>query len=149
MLTKIVKEGKGCYVGVECLGIAKVVNPCVLYNSLDDNLDATLSSLISLIDLDLGGQSSFGANAVKVRSFRVDCRVVACRTAGWAYKGSAVVVEVSFSIGNESPEIVDAADKVVDGLENDRRHGVGEMDKIVVRRLSIDGEEQHLGCCEG
>jgi hypothetical protein len=49
----------------------------------------------------------------------------------------------------ESPEVVDAADAVIGGLEKDRQDGVGETDKILVGGLSIDGEEERLGCCEG
>ncbi len=58
------------------------------------------------------------------------------------------MVEVPVCIGNESPEVVYAVDVVVGGLEKDRQDGVREMDKIVIRGLSIDGEEEHLGCCK-
>ncbi len=51
--------------------------------------------------------------------------------------------------GNKSPEVVDTIDMVVGGLEKDRQDGVGERVKIVIRGLSIDGEEERLGCCEG
>jgi hypothetical protein len=68
--------------------------------------------------------------------------------AGWAYKGSAVVVEVPVLVSNESPEVVDIVDVVVGGLEKDRRDGNRERDKIFVEGLSIDGEEEHLGCCK-
>jgi hypothetical protein len=66
---------------------------------------------------------------------------------GRAYKGSAVVVEISIRAGNEAPQVVDAIDPVVGGLEKDWQDG--EMDKIVVGGLSINGEEQRLGCCKG
>ncbi len=59
------------------------------------------------------------------------------------------MVKVSVCAGNESPEVVDAIDMVVGGLEKDRQDGVGETDKIVVGGLSIDGEEERLGRCEG
>ncbi len=55
-------------------------------------------------------------------------------------------MEVPVCIGNESPEVVDTVDAVVGGLEKDRQDGIREMDKIIVRGLSIDGEEEHLGC---
>ncbi len=51
--------------------------------------------------------------------------------------------------GNESPEVLDAVDAVVGGLEKDWQDGIGETDKIVVGGLSIDGEEECLGYCEG
>ncbi len=44
---------------------------------------------------------------------------------------------------------MDAIDTVVGGLEKDRQDGIGEMDKIVVQVLSIDGEEERFGCCKG
>jgi hypothetical protein len=68
---------------------------------------------------------------------------------GWAYKGSAVVVEIAICAGNEASQVVNAIDMVVGGLEKDRQDGIGETDKIVVGGLSINGEEEHLGCCEG
>jgi hypothetical protein len=77
------------------------------------------------------------------------CRVIAGRTGGWAYKGSAIVVKIVIRAGNKAPQVVDTVDVVVGGLEKDRQDGVGETDKIVVRVLSIDGEEDCLGCCEG
>ncbi len=36
------------------------------------------------------------------------------------------MVEVPVSVGNESPEVVDAVDTVVGGLEKDRQDGIGE-----------------------
>ena len=51
MLAKVVKDGKGCNIGVECLGIAKVVNPRVVYYGLDEDLDAALSGLAGLVVL--------------------------------------------------------------------------------------------------
>ncbi len=52
MLTKMVEDGKGCNVGVEHLGIAKVANPHVVSYGLDEDLDAALSGLVGLIVLD-------------------------------------------------------------------------------------------------
>ncbi len=52
MLTKMVKDGEGCYVGVERLGIMKVANPRVIYYGLDEDLDAALSGLVGLVVLD-------------------------------------------------------------------------------------------------
>jgi hypothetical protein len=40
MFAKMVKDGKGCYVGVECLGIAKVPNPHVIYYGLNEDFEA-------------------------------------------------------------------------------------------------------------
>jgi hypothetical protein len=48
----MVKDGEGCYVGVECLRIVKVANPRVVYYSLNEDLDAMLSSLVGLIILE-------------------------------------------------------------------------------------------------
>ncbi len=48
----MVKDGKGCYIGVKRLGIAKVANPCVVYYGLDDDLDAMLSGLVGLVVLE-------------------------------------------------------------------------------------------------
>ncbi len=59
------------------------------------------------------------------------------------------MVKIPIRTGNKSPEFVDTIDVVVGGLEKDRLDGVGEMDKIIIRGLSIDGEEEHLGCCKG
>jgi hypothetical protein len=63
-LGKMVKEGEGCNVGVEPLRIVKVANPSILHNSLNEDLDAALSGLTSLVVLELGGPGSFGTNAV-------------------------------------------------------------------------------------
>ncbi len=95
------------------------MNPRILHNSLNEDLDAMLSSLISLVVLDLGGPGSFGAYVVDARSFRVDCRI-ARLTGGWAFEGSIVVVEVPVRVGNKSPEVVDAVYAIVGGLEKDR-----------------------------
>ena len=65
---------------------------------------------------------------------------------GWVYEGGAVVMKIAICAGNESPEIVDAIDAVVSGLENDRPDGIGETDKIVIGGLSIDREEECMGC---
>jgi hypothetical protein len=43
---------------------------------------------------------------------------------GWAYKGSAVVVEITIHAGNEAPQVVDAVDVVIGGLEKNRQDGV-------------------------
>jgi hypothetical protein len=51
MITKMVEDGKGCNVGVECLGIAEVANPRVVYYGLDE-VDTMLSSLVGLVVLD-------------------------------------------------------------------------------------------------
>jgi hypothetical protein len=48
----MVEDGKGCYVGVTRLGIAKVVNPCVVYYGLNEDLDAALSGLLGLVVLE-------------------------------------------------------------------------------------------------
>ncbi len=145
----MVKEGEGYNIQVEHLRIAKVANPRVMHNSLDEDLDVALSGLISLIVLDLGGPSSSGVHEVDVRSFRVDHRIIARRIGGWAYKRSAIVVEVPVWIGNKSPEDVDAVDAVIGGNEKERGDGIGEMDKIIIGGLSIDGEEKRLGYCKG
>ncbi len=59
------------------------------------------------------------------------------------------MVEIPVRIGNKSPEIVDTVDVVLGGLEKDRQDGIGETDEIIIGGLSIDGEEEHLGCYEG
>jgi hypothetical protein len=69
------------------------VNPCVVDNSLNEHLDATLSGIISLVVLSHGSPGGFGANAVSSRSFCVDVWVKARRTGGWAYEGIAVVMK--------------------------------------------------------
>ncbi len=145
----MVEDVKGCNVGVKRLGIAKDTNPRVSYNSHDEDLDATLSGLVSLIVLNQGSPGGFGANTVDARSFRGDRGVLAGRTVGWAYKGSTVMVEIAIHAGNKAQQVVDAIDTVVGCLEKDWQDGVVEMDEIVVGGLSIDGEEKHLGCCEG
>jgi hypothetical protein len=136
----MVKDGKGCNVGVKRLGIAEVANPRFVHNSLNEDFDAALSGLGSLLVLNQGSPGSFGANAVDARSFRVDCRVIACQTSGWAYKGSAVVVKIPIRAGNESPEVADAIDAVKGGLEKDRQDGIRKTDKIVIGGLSINEE---------
>jgi hypothetical protein len=52
MLAKMVKDGKGCNIGVERLRIAKVASPHVIYYGLDEDLDAALSGLVGLLVLD-------------------------------------------------------------------------------------------------
>ncbi len=120
----MVEDVEGCNVGVKRLGIAKVANPCVIYNSLDKNLDDALSGLVSLVVLKQGSPGSFGVNAVDARSFRGDCQVVTGRTGGWAYKGSAVMMEIAIHAGNKAPQVVDAIDVVVGCLENNRQDDV-------------------------
>jgi hypothetical protein len=51
MLAKMVKDGKGCNIGVERLGIAKIAYPCDVYYGLNEDLDAMLSSLVGLVVL--------------------------------------------------------------------------------------------------
>jgi hypothetical protein len=48
----MVEDGKGCNNGVKPLGIAKVANPHVVYNGLDEDLDTMLSGLIGLVVLE-------------------------------------------------------------------------------------------------
>ncbi len=120
----MVEDVEGCNVGVKHLRIAKVANPRVIYNSLDEVLDAMLSGLISLVVLNQGGPGGFGANAIDARSFCGGCRVVTGRTGGWAYKGSAVVMEIAIHAGNEAPQVVDAIDTVVGCLEKDWQDGI-------------------------
>jgi hypothetical protein len=52
MLTKMVEDGDDCNVRVKHLGIAKVANSHVIYNSLNEDLDAMLSGLIGLVVLE-------------------------------------------------------------------------------------------------
>ncbi len=120
----MVEDVEGCNVVVKHLRIAKVMNPCVVYNSLNENLDAAPSGLVSLVVLKQGGPGSFGANAVDARSFRSDCRVVTGQMGGWAYKGSAVMVVIAICAGNKAPQVVDAVDAVVGCLEKDWQVGV-------------------------
>jgi hypothetical protein len=115
----MVEDVEGCNVEVKHLGVAKVANPSVVYNSLNENLDAMLSGLVSLVVLKQGGPGGFGANTVNARSFCGDCRVVTGRTGGWAYKGSAKMVEIAIHAGNEAPQVVDAVDVVIGCLEKD------------------------------
>jgi hypothetical protein len=63
-------------------------------------------------------------NVVNTRSFRVDHRVVTGQTGGWVYKGSTIVVEIAIRADNEAPQVVDAIDAVVGGLEKDWQDGV-------------------------
>ncbi len=48
----MVKDGGGCNIGVEHLGIAEVVNSHVVYYGLNEDLDAALSGLVGLVVLD-------------------------------------------------------------------------------------------------
>ncbi len=59
------------------------------------------------------------------------------------------MVKIPIRTGNNSPEVVDAIDMVVGGLEKDRQDGIGETEEIIVGGLSIDGKGECLGCCEG
>jgi hypothetical protein len=120
----MVEDVEGCNVGVKHLGIAKVANPRVVYNSLDKNLDAALSGLIGLVVLKQGSPGGFGANTVDARSFRSDCRAVTGRTGDWVYKGSAVMVEIAICAGNKAPQVVDTVDAVIGCFEKDRQDGV-------------------------
>jgi hypothetical protein len=72
-----------------------------------------LSGLISLVVLNHGNPGGFGANTIDARIFRIDVWVVACRTGGWVYKGSAVVMKIPVCTGNESPEVMDTIDTVI------------------------------------
>ncbi len=54
----MVEDGEGYYVGVKLLGIAKVANPQVIYNRLNEDLDAALSSLVSHVVLNQGSPGS-------------------------------------------------------------------------------------------
>jgi hypothetical protein len=58
----MVKEGEGCNVRVERFGTTQVTNPRVVDNSLDEDLEAMLSGLISLVVLNYAGPGGFGAN---------------------------------------------------------------------------------------
>ncbi len=100
------------------------MNPCVIYNSLNENLDAALSGLVSLVVLNQGSPGGFGMNAVNARSFRSDRWVITGWTGGWAYIGSAVMVEIAIHAGNEAPQVVDAVDAVVGHLEKDWQDGI-------------------------
>jgi hypothetical protein len=115
----MVEDVEGCNGGVKRLGIAKVANPCVVYNSLNEDLDAMLSGLVSLVVLNQTCPGGFGANAIGARSFRSDCRVITGRTGDWVYKGSAVVMKIAIRAGNEAPQVMDAVDAVVGCLEKD------------------------------
>jgi hypothetical protein len=67
---------------------------------------------------------------------------------GWVYKWSAIVMKIAIRADNKSPEVVEAIDMVVGGLEKDRQDGVRETDKIIIRGQSINGEEECLGSCK-
>ncbi len=120
----MVEDVKGFNVGVKCLRIANFANPRVVDNSLNEDLDTMLSSLVSHLVLNQGGPGGFGTNAIDARSFCGDCRVVTCRTGGWAYEGSAVVMEIAIRTGNKAPQVVDAIDVVVGCLEKDWQDGI-------------------------
>ncbi len=59
------------------------------------------------------------------------------------------MVKIAIRAGNKSPQVVDTVHVVVGSLEKDRQDGAEKTDEIVVRGLSIDGEEERLGCCKG
>ncbi len=46
-------------------------------------------------------------NAVNAGSFRIDYWVVTGQMGGWAYEGSALVVEIAIHAGNKAPQVVD------------------------------------------
>jgi hypothetical protein len=48
----MVEDGEDCYVGVECLRIAKVANLRVVYYGLNEDLDAVLSRLVGIVVLE-------------------------------------------------------------------------------------------------
>ncbi len=48
----MVEDGKGCNIGVKCLGIAKVANPRFVYYVLNEDLDTVLGGLVDLIVLE-------------------------------------------------------------------------------------------------
>ncbi len=100
------------------------MNPHVIYNSLDENLEAMLSGLVSLIALKQSLPGGFGANVADARSFRGDRRVITGRTGGWACKGSTVIVEIAFRTGNKAPQVVDPVDAVVGCIEKDWQDGI-------------------------
>ncbi len=58
-LAKMVEDVEGYNIGVKYLGIAKVANPHVIYNNLNENLDAVLSNLVSLVVLKQGSPGDF------------------------------------------------------------------------------------------
>jgi hypothetical protein len=115
----MVEDAEGYNVGVKHLGIAKVANPRVVYNSLDEDLDAALSGFISFVVLNQGGPGNFSTNAVNARSFRGDRWVVTGRTGGWVYEGSTIMVEIAIHTGNKAPQVVDAVDAIVGHIEKD------------------------------
>ncbi len=58
---------------------------------------------------------------VLLRNIQYYCsNVQPSRMGGWAYKGRAVVVNIVVHTGNKAPQVVDAVDAVVGGLEKDR-----------------------------
>ncbi len=59
------------------------------------------------------------------------------------------MVEIAIRTVNKAPQVLEAVDAVVGSLEKDRQDGIGETDEIVVGELSIDGEEERVGCCKG
>ncbi len=59
------------------------------------------------------------------------------------------MVEIAICAGTEAPQVVDAVDPVVGCLEKDWQDGVCETDEIIVGGLSINGEEERLGCYKG
>ncbi len=102
MLAMMVEDVEGCNVGVKRSGIVKVVNPRVVYHSIDENLDAALSSLVSLFVLNQYSPEVFGANKVDARSFHGDCWVVTGQAGAWAYEGSTIMVEIAICSGNKA-----------------------------------------------
>ena len=137
-------EGKGCNVGVKCLRIVEITSPRVHDNSLDEDPDAALSSLMSLVVLDPGGPGSFGMDTFNATHVIGDVWVLAHRTGSWVYKGSAAVLEVPIHTSVKSPEVVDTIDTTVQCLEEYGQDGIGETDEIIISGLSNNGEEKSL-----
>jgi hypothetical protein len=52
MLLKMVEDVEGCNIGVKHLRIIKVTNPRVIYNGLNEDLDATFRGLVGLVVLE-------------------------------------------------------------------------------------------------
>ena len=104
---------------------------------------------ISLVILDGSSPGGFRTSAFDARCVIGNVRVIDRWTGGWAYKGEAVVVEVSVGIDNEPPEVLDTVGAIVRDLEEDGRERVVDANKIVVGGLSCDGEEGQCGGSEG
>ncbi len=111
-------EERNCrYVLIKHLGIAQVANPGVFNHSLDEGLDTSLGSLVSLVVLDAGGPGSLRASAFDARCALCDGRVVDTWTGGWAREGKAVMMEVPVGVGDEPLEVLDTVGAAVRHLE--------------------------------